>query len=132
MTNMRTENPNLKIEIISYKNLLPGTSVLESAAKVFDSHIYLFVFITQNFVKATFEKYCSEIALIETLIKQGKNARLIPVKTDNTCDFPIFLVPLIPLKYCNYLEAKKLQQGPDRDFIRCFRDLITNGRQKYL
>ena len=130
---MERENPDLDIGIISYDNLPAGTSRLRSAANVFHSYSYLFIFETENFTDSKFEMYISEIALVETLKKSGKQERLIPVavERDRTCDHPI-IAPLIPLKYYNYLEAKNSQQGPDQDFIKCFRDLITNGRQKYL
>jgi len=127
---MERENPDLKIDIKISENLRLGTSVFESPAKLFDSCRYLFVFVTQNFVKADLERFLSEIAMVETLTFQDKNARLIPVKTDKT--YLSALAPLKSLKYDNYLEAKKSQQGPDQYFIRCFRDLITNGRKKYL
>ena len=107
-----------------------GTSLLGSAAKLFDSCRYVFVFVTQNFVKADLERFSSEIATIETLTFQEKNARLIPVKTDKT--YLSALAPLKSLKYDNYLEAKKSQQGPDRHFIECFAKLIKNGRKEYL
>jgi len=124
------ENPDLNIDITIYENLHLGTSELESPAKLFDSCRYLFVFVTQNFVNSKREKFLSEIASNETLTFQEKNDRLIPVKTDKT--YLSALAPLKSLKYDNYLEATKSQQGPDQYFIRCFRDLITNGRKKYL
>jgi hypothetical protein len=42
------------------------------------------------------------------------------------------LAPLKWLRYDNYLEANKSQQGPDQLFIKCFRKLITDGRLNYL
>ena len=131
MKNMEEENPDLDIGIISYDNLPAGTSRLRSAANVFHSYSYLFIFVTQNFIERDLEMYFSEIALVETLEKPEKRERLIPVKINKTCDHPL-LTPLHPLKYYDYLEAKTLQLEPDEDFIECFKDLITNGRKKYL
>ena len=77
--------------------------------------------------------YITEIALVETLNKSENQGRLIPVavERDRTFKKPI-LAPLLPLKYYNYLEAKKSQQGPDQDFVKRFRHLITSGRKQYL
>ena len=86
--------------------------------------------MTDNFVKAELEKFLTQIATIETLTFQEKNARLIPVKTDKT--YHSVLAPLKSLEYDNYLEAKQSQQGPDQFFIKCFRNLITDGRLNYL
>ena len=127
---MRRENPDLNIDITIYENIQLGTSVFESPAKLFDSYRYLFVFVTENFVKAELEKFLTQIATIETLTFQEKNARLITVKTDKT--YHSALAPLKWLRYDNYLEANKSQQGPDRFFIKCFRKLITDGRLNYL
>jgi hypothetical protein len=129
---MKRENLDLDINIIAYDDLPPGTSQLGSAAKVFHSSSYLFIFETQNLTEAKFEMYLTEIALVQTLNKSGKQGRLIPVavERDRSLVHPI-LAPLLPLKYYNYLEAKK-SQGPGQDFIQCFRDLITNGRKQYL
>ena len=127
---MRRENPDLNIDITIYENIQLGTSVFESPAKLFDSYRYLFVFVTENFVKAELEKFLTQIATIETLTFQEKNARLIPVKTDKT--YHSVLAPLKSLEYDNYLEAKQSQQGPDQFFIKCFRNLITDGRLNYL
>jgi hypothetical protein len=127
---MERENPDLNIDITIYENIQLGTSVFESPAKLFDSYRYLFVFVTENFVKAELEKFLTQIATIETLTFQEKNARLIPVKTDKT--YHSALAPLKSLEYDNYLEAKQSQQGPDQFFIKCFRNLITDGRLNYL
>jgi hypothetical protein len=129
---MKRENPDLYTDIISYDDLLPGTSRLGSAADVFDSFIYLFIFETQNLTEAKLEMYITEIALVETLNKSENKGRLIPVavERDRTFENPI-LAPLLPLKYYNYLEAKN-SQGSDQDFIECFRHLITSGRKQYL
>ena len=101
---MRRENPDLNIDITIYENIQLGTSVFESPAKLFDSYRYLFVFVTDNFVKAELEKFLTQIATIETLTFQEKNARLIPVKTDKT--YHSVLAPLKSLEYDNYLEAR--------------------------
>lgn len=128
--NMERENPDLNIEITIYENLDLGTSAFESPAKLFDNCRYLFVFVTENFVKAEHEKFYSEIATFETLTFQKLKARLIPVKTGKTYHSP--LGPVRPLRYDNYLEAKKKEKEPDRHFIECFAKLINNGRTKYL
>ena len=127
---MRRENPDLNIDITIYENILLGTSVFESPAKLFDSYRYLFVFVTENFVKAKLEKFLSQIATIETLTFPEKKDRFITVKTDKT--YHSALAPLKSLRYDNYLEANKSQQGPDQFFIKCFRNLITDGRLNYL
>ena len=72
ITNMERENPDLNINITIYENLQPGTSEFESPAKLFDSCRYLFVFVTQSFVKAKREKFLSEIATNETLTFKKK------------------------------------------------------------
>ena len=132
INNMKKENEDLDIGIISYDDLLPGTSRFGSAANVFHSSSYLFIFETQNLTEAKLEMYITEIALVETLNKSENQGRLIPVavERDRTFENPI-LAPLLPLKYYNYLEAKK-SQGSDQDFIECFRHLITSGRKQYL
>ena len=129
---MKRENPDLNIDIISYEELLPGTSQLESAANIFLSYIYLFIFETQNLKKKSFEMYLAEIALVGTLKTFGKQGRIIPVavERDITFDNPI-LALLVPLKYHNYLEDKISHKGPAQDFSKCFRDLIIKGRQKH-
>ena len=126
---MEIENPDLNITL--YDNLTPGASLLGSAAELFDSCRYLFVFVTHNFIKADVEMHLSEIAKNATLTLKGNKDRLIPVLTDKTCRVPT-LTAVGPLKYYHYLEVKKLQQEPDRHFIECFAKLIDNGRKKYL
>jgi hypothetical protein len=44
---------------------------LGSAANVFHSSSYLFIFETQNLTEAKFEMYLTEIALVQTLNKSG-------------------------------------------------------------
>jgi hypothetical protein len=126
---MERENPDLNITL--YDNLTPGTSLLGRAAELFASCRYLFVFVTQNFVKADLEMFLSEIAMNATLTLKGNKDRLIPVLTDRTCRVAT-LTPVQPLKYYHYLEAKEKQQDPDYYFIKCFTKVINDGRQKYL
>ena len=129
---MESENPDLKIKITIYENLMPGKCLFQSAAEIFNICRYLFVFVTQNFVEADLEVFLASIATFEILTSEEvKKGRLIPVKTARSCDLPM-LSPFQPLKYYNYLEAKKKQQGPDLYFIKCFTEVITDGRQKYL
>ena len=127
---MRGDNPDLKIDIILYENMQRGTSVFELFTEIFDSYRYLFVFVTENFVKAELEMYLTQIVMIDTLTFKERKQRLITVKTDKT--YLSALAPLKSLEYDNYLEAKQSQQGPDQFFIKCFRNLITNGRLNYL
>ena len=75
--------------------------------------------------------FLGEIATIATLEVQSKKNRLIPVLRDETC-YVSWLRPIISLRYYNYLKAKKSQQGPDQNFIKCFENLITDGRKNYL
>ena len=109
---------------------MPGTSLLGSVAELFDSCRYLFVFVTQNLVKANLDVFLTSIATSLTSEEKEKD-RLIPVKTAKSCDL-LMLAPLQPLKYYQYLEAKEKQQYPDYHFIKCFRKLIDDGRLKYL
>jgi hypothetical protein len=118
---MERENPDLNITL--YDNLTPGR-----AAELFASCRYLFVFVTQNFVKADLETFLSEIATNATLTVKGNKDRLNPVLTDRICRVAT-LTSVQPLKYYHYLEK---QQDPDYYFIKCFTKVIDNGRQKYL
>jgi hypothetical protein len=126
---MEKENPDLNITL--YDNLAPGTSLYGRAAELFTSCRYLFVFVTHNFVKAGLEMYLSEIATNATLTFKSNKDRLIPVLTDRTCHVPA-LSPVQPLKYYHYLEAKEKQLDPDHYFIKCFTNVIDDGRKKYL
>jgi len=127
---MEMENPDLDIDITIYENLTPGKNLLGSAANLYDSCRFLFVFVTQNFVNADLPRFLNEISLIETITFQEKNNRLIPVSTDSNGYLPE-LAPLIPLNYRRYLQAKS-EQRSDSSFLRSFKMLITDGRKKYL
>ena len=130
ITNMEREFPDLNLNITIYDNLNPGKSLLGSAADLYDSCRFLFVFVTKNFVKADLERFLNEIALIETITFQEKNNRLIPVSTDSNVYLPE-LAPLIPLNYKRYLEAKSKERS-DSSFLRGFKMLIIDGRKKFL
>jgi hypothetical protein len=84
-----------------------------------------------HFDIAPLQRFYAQIATIETLIGQEKQNRRIPVLTDKTCNVS-WLRPIQPLRYDIYLEAKQSQQGPDQNFIECFKRLITDGKRKYL
>jgi hypothetical protein len=128
---MEMENPDLDIDITIYENLTPGKPLFDLTTQLFDSCRFLFVFVTPNFDIAPLQRFYAQIATIETLIGQEKQNRLIPVLTDKTCNVS-WLRPIQPFRYDIYLEAKKSQQGPDQNFIECFKRLITDGKRKYL
>jgi hypothetical protein len=127
---MKKEFPDLDLSITTFENLLPGTPLLKSAAILFKSCRFLFVFVTQNFVDSGLPRFLSEISLIQTITFQEKNNRLIPVSTDSNGDLPE-LTPLIPLNYRGYLQDRS-EQRSDSSFLRSFKMLITDGRKKYL
>jgi hypothetical protein len=126
---MERENPDLNITL--YDNLFPGKSSFQSTAEIFDSCRYLFVFVTQNFVKADVQRFLSEIATNATLTLKGNKDRLIPVLTGRTCHVPE-LATVKALQYYYYLEAIENKKDPDYHFIKCFTKVIDDGRQKYL
>ena len=127
---MEREFPDLYLNIIIYENLMLEKCLFGSAANLFDNCRFLFVFMTQNFVKADLPRYLNKISQIETLTFQEKNNRLIPVSTDSNGHLPE-LAPLIPLNYRGYLQARS-EQRSDSSFLKDFRMLITDGRKKYL
>ena len=130
ITNMKKEFPDLDLSITTFENLLPGTHLFESAAILFKSCRFLFVFVTKNFVDSGLPWFLSEISLIQTITFQEKNNRLIPVSTDSNGDLPE-LTPLIPLNYRGYLQAIS-ERRSDSSFLNTFEKLITDGRNKYL
>ena len=130
ITNMKKEFPDLDLSITTFENLLPGTHLFESAAILFKSCRFLFVFVTKSFVDSGLPRFLSEISLIQTITFQEKNNRLIPVSTDSNGDLPE-LTPLIPLNYRGYLQAIS-EQKSDSSFLNTFETLITDGRSKYL
>lgn len=127
---MEREFPDLNLNMSIYENLLLGTSLFGSAANLFESCRFLFVFVTQNFVDADLQRFLNEISLIETITFQEKNNRLIPVSADSNVYLPE-LAPLIPLNYKRYLQAKS-KQNSDSSFLRGFKMLIIDGRKKFL
>jgi hypothetical protein len=127
---MKREFPDLDLSITTFENLLPGKRLWKSAALLFKSCRFFFVFVTKNFVDSDLPKYLSEISLIETITFQEKNNRLIPVSTDSNGYLPE-LAPLIPLNYRGYLQAKS-ERRSDSSFLNTFEKLITDGRNKYL
>ena len=72
ITNMKREFPDLDLSITTFENLLPGRRLLESAAILFKSCRFLFVFVTQNFVDSDLPRFVSEILLIETITVQDR------------------------------------------------------------
>ena len=130
ITNMKMEFPHLDLRITTFENILPGERLLLSAANIFESCRFLFVFVTKNFVDSDLQKYLSEISLIDTITFQEKNNRLIPVSTDSNGYLPE-LAPLISLNYRGYLQVKS-ERRSDSSFLDTFKKLITDGRNKYL
>ena len=128
---MEREFPDLYLNIIIYENLMLEKCLFGSAANLFDNCRFLFVFMTQNFVKADLPRYLNKISQIETLTFQEKNNRLIPVSTNSSGHLPAGFFPLKPLNYRGYLQARS-EQRSDSSFLRSFRMLITEGRKKYL
>ena len=130
ITNMKREFPDLDLSITTFENLLPGRRLLESAAILFKSCRFLFVFVTQNFVDSDLPRFVSEILLIETITVQDRKNRLIPVST-NSNGYIHELSSVIPLNYKRYLQAIS-EQKSDSSFLNTFETLITDGRSKYL
>ena len=129
---MKREFPDLYLSITTFENLLPGTPLLKSAAILFKSCRFLFVFVTQNFVDSELPRFLSEISLIETITFQEKNNRLIPVSTNSNGYLPeLTPIVLIPLNYKRCLQARSEQRSDSR-FLNTFEKLITDGRNKYL
>ena len=130
ITNMKREFPDLDLSITTFENLLPGRRLLESAAILFKSCRFLFVFVTKNFVDSDLPRFVSEILLIETITVQDRKNRLIPVST-NSNGYLHELSSVIPLNYRGYLQAIS-EQKSDSSFLYTFETLITDGRSKYL
>lgn len=129
MDNMKGQFPDLNLNLTIYEEFNIGKSLFGSAPVLFKSTRYLFVFITDNFVKEEMIKFLNEIFLIATITEEEKFNRLIPVAKDEV--YLPELGPIISLKYNRFLEAKS-RNRTDQVFIRGFQRLICEGRNKYL
>ena len=127
---MKREFPDLDLSITTFENLLPGKRLLESAGTLFESCRFLFVFVTNNFVDLDLPRFLNEVFLMKTITSPSEKNRLIPVSTDSN-GHPPELAPLIPLKYREYLQAISEQRSAI-SFLNNFKNLITDGRNKYL